>query len=215
MTMCGRFTLRRRDLQAMRRELRAETGGSDILWSPRYNIAPTDQVPILVRRESGARDLDTMTWGIPRSRNGRMVRQINTRAETIGSRSSRCAVVADGFYEWAGDKGSARQPYFFHRPDDSLILMAGLWQWHQDQQGYSQTFVIVTTAANALMGPIHDRMPAVLDEGDSLSLWLNPTSELEDLRGLLNPVQDDVLEMRPASPLVNSVKNDGPELLLG
>jgi putative SOS response-associated peptidase YedK len=211
--MCGRFTLRRRDLHLVRGELRAETGGSDVLWSPRYNIAPTDQVPILVRRETGARDLTTVTWGIPRSRNGRMVRQINARGETIGAGVSRCAVISDGFYEWAGDKSSARQPYFFHCPDEGLILMAGLWQWYQDQQGYSQTFAIVTTAANALMAPIHDRMPAILDDGDSLSLWLNPTSQLKDLRGLLNPVPDDVLEMRPASPLVNSVKNDGPELI--
>ena len=109
-----------------------------------------------------------------------------------------------------GRKGSTRQPYFFHRPDDGLILFAGLWQWYQDQQGYSQTFAIVTTAANALMAPIHDRMPAILDEGDSLSLWLNPTAELKDLRGLLRPAPDDLLEMRPVSPLVNSVKNDGP-----
>src|ERR1700741_1394641 len=95
--MCGRFTLRRRDLHVVRRELRAETGGSDVIWSPRYNIAPTDQVPILVRRETGARDITTVTWGIPRSRNGRMVRQINARGESIGSGISRCAVISDGF----------------------------------------------------------------------------------------------------------------------
>jgi putative SOS response-associated peptidase YedK len=64
------------------------------------------------------------------------------------------------------------------------------------------------------MRPIHDRMPAILDEGDSLSLWLNPTSELKDLRGLLNSVPDNLLELRPVTTLVNSVKNDGPELLL-
>src|SRR5580700_8008189 len=211
--MCGRFTLRRRDLHVVRRELRAETGGSHVLWSPRYNIAPTDQVPILVRRETGARDISTVTWGIPRSRNGRMVRQINARGESIGAGVSRCAVISDGFYEWAGDKGSARQPYFFHQPDDGLILFAGLWQWHQDQEGYSQAFAIVTTTANALMAPIHDRMPAILDEGDSLSLWLNPASEVRDLRGLLAPAPADLLETRPVSPLVNSVKNDSPELI--
>jgi putative SOS response-associated peptidase YedK len=85
--MCGRFTLRRLDLQAVRRELRAETGASDILSEPRYNVAPTDQVPILVRLESGTRDLTPMVWGSPRSRSDRMVRQINSRGETIPAQS--------------------------------------------------------------------------------------------------------------------------------
>lgn len=76
-----------------------------------------------------------------------------------------------------------------------------------------QTFTIITTTANSLMAPVHDRMPSILDEGDDLSLWLNPASELKDLRVLLVPAPEDLLEKRPASPLVNSVKNDGPELL--
>jgi putative SOS response-associated peptidase YedK len=211
--MCGRFTLRRRDLQSVHRELRVEAGGSNVLWSPRYNIAPTDQVPILIRREKGMRDLTSMVWGIPRSRGGRMVRQINARAETVSERSARCAVISDGFYKWAGAKGPARQPYFFHRADDALILMAGLWQWHQDEEGYLQTFAIITTAANALIAPIHDRMPAIL-EGDDLALWLNPKTAAGVLPGLLGPAREDLLESRPVSPLVNSVKNEGPDLLL-
>ena len=184
-----------------------------MLWEPRYNIAPTDQVPIL-SVENYQREISPMVWGIPRSRNGRMVRQINARAESIGATASRCAVISDGFYEWAGDKGSHRRPYFFHRPEDGLILLAGLWAWSDAPGGgRMQTFTIVTTAANALMAPIHDRMPAILDEGDDLALWLNPTSELKDLRGLLAPAPEDLLEMWPVSQLVNSVKNDGPELL--
>ena len=76
---------------------------------------------------------------------------------------------------WTGTKGSKRQPYFFHRPDDDLILMAGLWQWTEVEIGYQQTFAIVTTAANAAVAPIHDRMPAIL-EGDSLAIWLKSQS---------------------------------------
>jgi putative SOS response-associated peptidase YedK len=208
--MCGRFTLRR-DLESVYRELRVEAGSGAVLWSPRYNIAPTDQVPILTVAETGHRQLTPMVWGIPRSRNGRMVRQINARAETVSERSHRCAVISDGFYEWAGTKTN-RQPYFFHRPDDALILMAGLWQWHQDDEGYLQTFAIVTTAANATVAPVHDRMPALL-EGDDLALWLNPQTAADDLQGLLGPAREDLLESRPVSPLVNSVKNDGPELI--
>jgi putative SOS response-associated peptidase YedK len=90
--------------------------------------------------------------------------------------------------------------------------MAGLWHWHNDEEGYSQTFAIVTTAANATMGPIHDRMPAIL-EGDNLALWLNAKTTVSDLRGLLAPAADNLLESRQVPPLVNSVKNDGPELV--
>ena len=210
--MCGRFTLRR-DIQRVRRELRVEARGGDVLFEPRYNIAPTDQVPIL-SVEKYQREISPMVWGIPRSRDGRMVRQINARGESIGASISRGAVISDGFYEWAGDKGSARQPYFFHRPDDELILLAAYWAWSDAPGGgRMQTFTIITTAANALMAPIHDRMPAILDEGDDLSLWLNPTSELKDLRGLLAPAPEGLLEMRQVSTLVNSVKNEGPELV--
>jgi putative SOS response-associated peptidase YedK len=208
--MCGRFTLRR-DLESVHRELCVEAGSGAVLWSPRYNIAPIDQVPILNVAEPGHRQITSMVWGIPRSRNGRMVRQINARGETIPAQGKRCAVIADGFFEWAGTKRN-RQPYFFHRSDDALILMAGLWQWHQDEQGYLQTFAIVTTAANATMAPMHDWMPAIL-EGDSLALWLNPRTAPGVLPGLLAPARDDLLVSRPVSPLINSVKNDGPELL--
>ena len=153
-----------------------------------------------------------MVWGIPRRRNGRMIRQINARSENITVRNARCAVIADGIYEWAGEKTSARQPYFFHRPNDGLILMAGLWHWHHDAEGYGQTFVIVTTAANSTAAPIHDRMPAIV-EGDALALWLNPKTTEKDLPGLLAPAPDDLLQIRQISALVNSVKNDGSELV--
>jgi putative SOS response-associated peptidase YedK len=91
--------------------------------------------------------------------------------------------------------------------------MAGLWQWHHNEQGYLQTFAIVTTAANVTMAPIRDRMPAIL-EGDSLARWLNPKTAARDLPGLLTSARDDLLAQRPVSSLVNSVKNDGPELLI-
>ncbi len=126
---------------------------------------------------------------------------------------TRCAVVADGFYEWSGPADSIdRRPFWFHRPDDGLILVAGLWQWRDMGEGYLQEFTIVTTAANSMLTPIHDRMPAIL-EGDALALWLSPKSEMKDLPGLLAPASQDLLRLQPVSPLVNSVKNDSPELL--
>jgi putative SOS response-associated peptidase YedK len=207
--MCGRYTLRHHNLESVKRELRADSNGGSYLWEPRYNIAPTDQVPILVRNENGQRNVVPMGWGIPRQRGERMVRQINTRAESVSSRGERSAVIADGFFEWAGEKGSPRQPYFCHRADDRLILIAGLWQWSQVPQGYQQTFTIVTTWANARLAAIHDRMPAIL-EGDGLALWLNPKTELQVVRALLAPAPDEVLELWKESALVNSRQERRP-----
>jgi putative SOS response-associated peptidase YedK len=209
--MCGRFTLRR-ELDSIRCELGIEVAAGSVLHEPRYNIAPTQQALIIISEAERGRQITPMVWGIPRSRGARKVRQINARAEALPLRSPRCAVISDGFYEWAGTKGSARQPYFFHRPDDNLILMAGLWQWTEVGESHQQTFAIVTTAANGAVSPIHDRMPAIL-EGDTLALWLSPRTALGDLPGLLGPARDELLERRPVSMAVNDVKTDGPELL--
>jgi putative SOS response-associated peptidase YedK len=209
--MCGRFTLRR-DLDSVCRELHVERAGGSVLFEPRYNIAPTQQTPILINEADHGRLISPMVWGIPRSHGGRMVRQINARAESLPLGSSRCAVIGDGFYEWTGAKGSARQPFWFHREDDGLTLMAGLWQWHRDAQGVQQTFAIVTTAANAAMAPIHDRMPAIL-EGDGLALWLNHKTPAGGLEEVLAPVRDDLLVSQTVSNSVNDVHNDGPELI--
>jgi putative SOS response-associated peptidase YedK len=153
--MCGRYTLRR-DYERVRRDLHVESGGS-VLFEPRYNVAPTDQVPILRVGEHGERELSPMVWGIAtpsRDNKERLTRHINARAENLTSNAlwraalseSRCVVVSDGFYEWTGaSKASDRRPFFLHRPDDDLILMAGLWRWRNTAEGYLQEFTIVTT----------------------------------------------------------------------
>jgi hypothetical protein len=97
-----RYTLSRSELESVKRELAADTGGASYLWQPRYNIAPTDQVPILVRDENGSRTLVPLVWGTPRERNGRTVRQINARAESVSPRIERCAGV--------GDRGRSHTP---------------------------------------------------------------------------------------------------------
>jgi putative SOS response-associated peptidase YedK len=135
--MCGRFTLRR-DYERIRHDLRVEGDGGSIIFEPCYNIAPTDQVPILNVGEHGQRQLSPMVWGIAtpaRDNKKRLTRHINARVENLMSnalwraalRETRCVVVSDGFYEWTGESGARdRRPFFLHRPDDALILMAGL-----------------------------------------------------------------------------------------
>jgi putative SOS response-associated peptidase YedK len=221
--MCGRFTLRR-DYERIRRDLCIESGAGSIIFEPRYNVAPTDQVPILRLSEHGQRELSPMVWGIAtpaRDNKKRLTRHINARVENLMSNAlwrqaldkTRCVVVSDGFFEWTGTSGATnRRPFFLHRPDDALILMAGLWRWRNTADGYLQEFTIVTTPANSTLAPIHGRMPAIL-EGDALSLWLNPKIEPKEPTTLLEPARDDLLEARPVSPAVNDVKNDTPELL--
>jgi putative SOS response-associated peptidase YedK len=138
---------------------------------------------------------------------------INWRSESFPPRAPRCGVITAGFYEWTGPK-TARQPHWFHRPDHGLVVMAGLWKWRRNAEGsVSKVFIILTTRANALMEPIHHRMPIVIDES-RLDEWMDPAnSDMATLRAMLVPAPENWLIAEPASPLVNSVKNDGQELL--
>jgi putative SOS response-associated peptidase YedK len=122
-------------------------------------------------------------------------------------------VPADGFYEWRGPKG-VWKPLWIHPADDGLLLFAGLFEAWQFRPGeWQTTFCIVTTTANRLLEPIQARMPVILDEAGAAD-WINPQeSDPNSLRRLLVPVRENMLVVRPASPLVNSVKNEGPELL--
>jgi putative SOS response-associated peptidase YedK len=147
---------------------------------------------------------------------------INAKAETIDTRGAfreafaqrRCVVPADGFYEWGGPK-TARRPLWFHRQDGGLILFAALYEsWYPEKNEPQVTFTIVTCAPNEEIAPIHDRMPVVLDESDADD-WMNPLERNPfSLKRLLVPAPADALIATPASPLVNSVKSDGPELLV-
>jgi putative SOS response-associated peptidase YedK len=210
--MCGRITLTRPNLESVASELNVAAEGCRgyPILEPHYNIAPTSLHPILTLNQY-QRFISPMTWGsIPKSGRGLV---INWRSESFPRRAPRCGVITDGFYEWSGPK-TARQPHWFHRPDHGLVVMAGVWKWQRSAEGsVSQVFVILTTRANALMEPIHNRMPVVLDES-RLDEWMDPaTADVASLRAMLAPAPQDLLIAEPVSALVNSVQNDGPELL--
>ncbi|HVN89508.1 MAG TPA: SOS response-associated peptidase [Candidatus Binataceae bacterium] len=211
--MCGRITLTRPNLESVASELNVSPEGCRGYprLEPHYNIAPTSVHPILTLDERGHRRIEPMTWGsIPKAGKGLV---INWRSESFPPRAPRCAVITDGFYEWTGPK-TARQPYWFHRPDFALVMMAGLWKWQTNADGTKiQVFVILTTRANALMAPIHHRMPVVIGESQ-LDQWMSPDSgNVDAIRAMLSPPSEKYLVADKASPLANSVKNDGPELL--
>jgi putative SOS response-associated peptidase YedK len=171
--MCGRFTLTRQD----RRELAQMLGvDEDDLrdYGPRYNIAPTDQHFIVISKYE-RRTARPASWGLVNSwanDNGRANQCINAKAETLEERRTfrealmqrRCAVPADGFYEWRGPK-TQREPVWIHPRDGGLLLFAGLYESWQAKPGeWQRRFTIITTEANGLIIPIHDRMPVILDD---------------------------------------------------
>jgi putative SOS response-associated peptidase YedK len=206
--MCGRFTLTTRELGDVAAELRAELDPAFASrWRPRFNIAPGD-AHILLRSEDGRLALREARFGLA-TRPGHLA--INARAESAAAkpmfreswRERRCAVPADGFYEWTGPK-SGRRPIWLHRPDGRPLLFAALW--NPSRSGPPE-FAIVTVESNADVRAIHDRMPAILGEG-ALARWLDGGGPPE-LAG------EGTLSAHPVSSRVNSVRNDDAACLDG
>ncbi len=170
---------------------------------PSFNVAPTDPVPAVARSRDGHRRLGMMRWGLHSKAS-----MINARAETVLSKPAfgrarrRCIIPADGFYEW---ERPSRQPWFIHRADGAPLAMAGLWA----RSGGVTTCTIITTAANDTIRRLHDRMPVLLDPAD-WTAWLEPDT---DPVPFLRSADPRLLELRPVSRLVNSIRNNGPELL--
>jgi putative SOS response-associated peptidase YedK len=216
--MCGRFTLTYRERQHLAEELGVNIEEIPPDYRPRYNIAPTDPHPI-VRLRFEDRQALPAKWGLVNSwaRDAkRAAAQINARSETL-SRSSafrdafqkrRCAVPADGFFEWTG-AGAQRRPIWYHRPNGKLFFFAGLYEsWQPEPGNWQRTFTIITTTPNNLVASVHDRMPVILAD-DVVDLWLDIKEEdPEKLARLLLPAPDALLVATPVSQRVNSVKND-------
>jgi putative SOS response-associated peptidase YedK len=204
------------------RESEAETLSE---LGPRYNVAPTQPIPVIVQRDDG-RAFEMHRWGIVPSWSKSMAsagaRYINARCETVATSSvfrasflrRRCVIPADGFYEWRRE-GKHKWPFLIHTHDDAPLAFAGLWApWKNPSDGqWLLSAAVVTTAANATVGELHNRMPVILDE-EARHLWLDPDLRDEGLlASLLVPAADELLELQPASPLVNNANHEGPRLL--
>jgi putative SOS response-associated peptidase YedK len=220
--MCGRFTLTWDDLSVLAAELGiAQEYLAD--YKPHYNIAPL-QRHFVITTEYENRRLVPATWGLVNrwARDAsRAAGCINAKAETVEKLASfrdafkkrRCVIPADGFYEWRGPKGK-REPLWIHRTDGKLLLFAGLYEaWQKGPGQWETTFTIITCPPNAVMASIHNRMPVILS-AMAAEDWMNPREEHPvDLKRLLAAAPEDLLAIQRASPLVNYVRNDGPELL--
>ena len=212
--MCGRFAL-----AATGEEVAAHYQLAEVPFiASRYNIAPTQPVAAVRLDQHGARELTHFQWGlIPSwSKDPAMgSKLINARAETAAEkpafraafRRRRCLIPATGFYEWQ-PVGKAKQPMYVHEAGGGLLTLAGLWEvWYAPDGGELQTCTILTTTPNTLMEPIHNRMPLILEPAD-YAMWLDPTTELDQLNHLLRPLPPEGLAAYPVSKAVNSVGND-------
>jgi putative SOS response-associated peptidase YedK len=211
--MCGRYRLTRAEKIAQKFE--AEFTGE---LRPRYNIAPTQIVPVVRATDSG-RTIASMRWGlIPSWASNTSIGQINARSETVLEKPAfkesferrRCLIAADGFYEWRR-MVNTKQPFHFGMKDDSLFAFAGIWDRRTDPGGtWIASCAILTTTPNQLLRDVHDRMPAILSEQD-YSEWLTaPPAESHRLTDLLMPYEADLMKRFPVSSLVNYVENDLP-----
>jgi len=209
--MCGRYVLKTLPQKIV--EAIADVTPPLPLFTARYNIAPTQDIPVLRIDKTGQRRMEMLRWGLvpfwakdPAIGN----RLINARAETLlekpafrdAFRRRRCLIPADGFYEWMGI-GKAKQPMFIHRPDAGVICFGGLWERWKDLTSDTEieSATIITVPASAVIQPIHDRMPLII-RPENYDLWLDPRTPIDRVQQLLTPYDGD-LAAHPVSTLVN------------
>ena len=222
--MCGRFTnIADSDELAERFGARLVEGFSE-RHQPRFNIAPSQRIPVVAGTQEGL-ELRRMRWGLvphwAKSDAKAAFKMINAKAETLLEkpayrglvRTHRCLIAGDGFYEWCMNSDGVKEPVRFTLADGSLFGFAGLWTGWLDELGEpNESCVIVTTKPNSLVARVHDRMPVILPREFEAD-WLDPAISVDHAVSLLEPYPAELMRAASASALVNSVRNEGPELL--
>ena len=194
---------------------------------PRFNIAPSQRVPVLIL-DRGQRCIVPMRWGfLPSWAREAKQAVVNARSETAfekpffrsAMRARRCLMPASGFYEWKTES-DGKQPYLFEQASGAPFAFAALWErWTPAPDaapagvtGPVDTVCLLTTSANGTLSPIHDRMPVILPDEARWRTWLDPRADREALEALLRPSPDDLLTARPVSRRLNNPRAEGPEL---
>jgi len=214
--MCGRFSLTVTEAEL---NLRFEIEGGKAPYVSRYNCAPTQMLAVITKLKPA--NLDYYRWGlIPAWAKDPAIgnKLINARAESVSEKpsfrkplkSQRCLVPADSFYEWK--QNGTKVPFRIFLKNTRIFSFAGLWdQWESPDGSKIRSFSIITTSANTFMKNIHERMPVILSEEDE-HRWLNETDE-SSLISLLKPCPSEIMDAYPLSGLINSARNEGPELI--
>lgn len=218
--MCGRFTRHHKPEEiAERFEVEPIAEAAE----ERYNIAPTQIVPVI--RQIDGREMIACKWGLvpywskdPKIGN----KMINAKGETLAEKSSfksaltrrRCLIPADGFYEWLKKDKGLKQPVYIRLRDGGLFAFAGLWEeWKSPEGEKLRTFTIITVEPNELLTQVHNRMPAILRPEDE-SAWLNPAGEVPGVVQLLKPYPAGEMEYYPVTTAVNGPKLDDPAYIV-
>lgn len=223
--MCGRYTLSAGH-EALARAFLAEFAEElKASWQPRYNISPgSGIVAIYENRDKGGRQADVFHWGLVPSwsKDANIGYKLtNARSETVSEKPSyrdayryrRCLVPANGFYEW--DRSVfPRQPYYFYPGDDAFMAIAGIWEhWLHPSGSEILSVSLITTAADAVVGKIHHRMPVIVPPGD-WSRWLDTGNvRASGIGELMQPPKTSRLWSHPVSTRVNKSGEEGPELI--
>ena len=218
--MCGRFTL---TLDPGELQELLSLGPFIHIVQPRYNIAPSQPIPIV--KDVRERSVELYKWGLVpfwADDPGIGYRMINARSETAQEKPSfraafkyrRCLILADGFFEWrAGDKGASKTPYLFKLKNDDPFTFAGLYEhWQAPDGGELHTCTILTCEPNQLVSKVHNRMPVMLGE-EARWRWLAPETDARDLMELMAPYPADEMKSYSVSKEANSPQNDRPEIL--
>ncbi len=221
--MCGRYSQR----QSAKIIAQAFQVNDVPTLEPRYNIAPTQSVPTVLQTSASTnRQFKMLHWGLIPSwaKDSKMgAKLINARAETVAEkpafrsafRQRRCLVLADGFYEWQQQEHKKqKQPFYFRLSDERPFAFAGLWEHWKGEDGEEiESCTLLTTEANELMQPIHNRMPVILDPKD-YDLWLDAeVKKPELLQPLLHPYGSEEMTAYPVSTVVNKPSNDSAECI--
>ncbi len=239
--MCGRFTLKTSVDEWLNDLFPDPQGGSLVcsgksgdklhqsdpsFWVPRYNIAPTQSVLTLRIDKTGEFLLEPMRWGLIPS----WARTLNTgysmfnaRMESIEEKASfknliadhRCVLLADGYYEWKTESGGRKVPYWIHRPAERGFAMAGLWTTNRNiSQSCITSATIITVPANLDTKAVHDRMPAIFLDGESIIRWLQPgQTELKTPHWFSEDLPRGSFSLRRVSSAVNNARHEGASLL--
>jgi putative SOS response-associated peptidase YedK len=216
--MCARYTLSTPpDILAKLFDV-----GQIVNIGPRYNIAPTQEIPTVRLNMQGQRELALLRWGlIPSWANDHTIgtKHLNARAETVGEKPSfreairhrRCIIPADGFFEWQATESGKKQPFLICRSKPQVLAFAGIWDaWESPKGKLIETCSILTVAANSLLRPLHDRMPLILEARD-YSKWLDRgITRMEELKPIMKPLASEEMTMYPVSMRVNNTLFDDP-----
>jgi putative SOS response-associated peptidase YedK len=220
--MCGRFAFYSPHEAVTR--LFGLTDAPDV--ERRYNIAPTQFIPVVRHDQAAKRRLALLYWGlVPSWAKEKSIgaRMINARGETLGDkpafrsafRRRRCLVLADGYYEWQA-RASGKQPHFIHMVSGQPFAMAGLWESWREAEGSEplESCAIVTTSANEKFASIHDRMPVIVSP-EQYDFWLDlRNQDTNALSHLLVPYPPEPMAAVAVSKRVNNARNEGPELVV-